>query len=82
MIRLFSTRAAGVVCRALARAAGVRRPDVSWRLVTPITFDNSVAALDLDERRAHASRSGAARPRAMTAGRSSSCTGATSRREL
>ena len=52
MIRLFSTRAAGVACRALARTAGVRRPDVSWRLVTPLTFDNSVAVLDLDERRA------------------------------
>jgi hypothetical protein len=52
VIKLFSTRAAGVACRALARAAGVRRPDVSWKLVTPITFDNSVAALELDERRA------------------------------
>jgi hypothetical protein len=31
----------------------VRRPDVSWRLVSPVTFDNSVAVLDLDERRAH-----------------------------
>jgi hypothetical protein len=30
----------------------VRRPDASWRLVTPVTFDNSVAVLDLDERRA------------------------------
>ncbi len=52
VIRLFSTRAAGVACRALARSAGVRRPDVSWQLVTPITFDNSVAVLELDERRA------------------------------
>ena len=25
---------------------------MSWKLVTPITFDNSVAALELDERRA------------------------------
>ena len=24
----------------------------SWRLVSPVTFDNSVAVLDLDERRA------------------------------
>ena len=52
VIRLFATRAAGTACRALARAAGVRRPDVSWRLVTPLTFDNSVAVLELDERRA------------------------------
>jgi hypothetical protein len=26
---------------------------VSWRLVSPVTFDNSVAALEMDERRAH-----------------------------
>jgi PhoD-like phosphatase len=52
VIKIFSTRAAGVMCRALARAAGVRRPDVSWRLVTPLTFDNSIAVLVLDERRA------------------------------
>ena len=52
VVKLFSTRAAGVACRALARSAGVRRPDVSWRLVSPVTFDNSVAVLDLDERRA------------------------------
>jgi PhoD-like phosphatase len=52
VVRLFSTRLAGVLCRALARSAGVRRPDVSWRLVSPVTFDNSVAALELDERRA------------------------------
>jgi hypothetical protein len=52
VIRIFSTRAAGVACRALAWAAGVRRPDVSWRLVTPLTFDNSIAVMTLDERRA------------------------------
>jgi hypothetical protein len=52
VIRLLSTRAAGVICRALARSAGVRRPDVSWQLVSPVTFDNSVAVLDLSERRA------------------------------
>jgi hypothetical protein len=52
VVKLFSTRAAGIFCRALARTAGVRRPDVSWQLVTPVTFDNSVAVLDLDERRA------------------------------
>ena len=53
VVRLFSTRAAGVACRALARSAGVRRPDVSWRLVSPMTFDNSVALLELNERHAH-----------------------------
>ena len=50
VIRLCSTRAAGVVARALARSAGVRRPDASWRLVSPLTFDNSIAVLELDER--------------------------------
>jgi PhoD-like phosphatase len=55
VIRLFSTGASRVVCRALARAARVRRPDVEWRLVSPVTFDNSVAVLDLDERSARLS---------------------------
>jgi hypothetical protein len=53
VIKLLSTRLSGVIGRALARSAGVRRPDVSWRLVSPVTFENSVAVLDLDERRAH-----------------------------
>jgi PhoD-like phosphatase len=52
VIKLLATRAAGVVSRALARCAGVRRADVRWKLVTPLTFDNSVAVLELDERRA------------------------------
>jgi hypothetical protein len=52
VIKLLSTRAAGVATRALARAAGVQRSDASWRLVSPVTFDNSVAVLELDERQA------------------------------
>jgi hypothetical protein len=52
VVKLFSTRGAGFISRALARAAGVRRPDVSWKLVSPVTFDNSIAVLDLNERRA------------------------------
>jgi hypothetical protein len=52
VIKLLSTRASGVAGRALARAAGVRRTDVTWQLVSPVTFDNSVAVLELDERRA------------------------------
>jgi len=52
VVRLFSTRAAGVACRVLARSARVPRPDATWRLVSPLTFDNSVAVLELDERRA------------------------------
>jgi hypothetical protein len=51
-IRLLQTRPARAICRRLARAAGVAPPDAVWRIVTPVTFDNSVAALELDERRA------------------------------
>ena len=53
VIKLMSTRLAGIAARALARSAGVEKPDVSWRLVSPMTFDNSIAVLQLDERRAH-----------------------------
>ena len=52
VIRLLRTRPVALLCRGLARTVGVRRPDVSWRFITPVTFDNSVAVLDLDERRA------------------------------
>jgi PhoD-like phosphatase len=51
-IRLLQSRAARVLCRALARSAGVEPPSAEWRLVTPVTFENSIAAIDLDERRA------------------------------
>lgn len=52
VIKLMGTRLAGLAARALARSAGVKPPDASWRLVTPLTFDNSIAVLQLDERRA------------------------------
>jgi hypothetical protein len=55
VIRMLGTRPAIVLARALARLAGVRRPGVTWRLVTPVTFENSVATLVLDERRARVS---------------------------
>jgi hypothetical protein len=51
VVRLLGARWATSVCRALARSAGVRRPDAAWRIVTTVTFDNSVAVLQLDERR-------------------------------
>jgi hypothetical protein len=54
-IRLLQSRAARVLCRALARSAGVEPPSAEWRLVTPVTFENSIAAIDLDERRARVS---------------------------
>ncbi|HET6551720.1 MAG TPA: alkaline phosphatase family protein, partial [Solirubrobacter sp.] len=47
------TRAAGAVMRALARAAGVRDPDVRWRLAHDQPwFNNQVAWLELEGRRA------------------------------
>jgi hypothetical protein len=52
VVRLLRTRPATVVCRWLARSAGVKPSAVDWRLVTPVTFDNSVAVLELDERNA------------------------------
>ena len=54
-IHLMQTTPVRAICRRLARAADVAPPDASWRFVTPLTFDNSVAALDLDERRARVS---------------------------
>jgi hypothetical protein len=51
-IRVLQSRAARAVCAALARRAGVARPDAEWKLVTPLTFENSIAVLEIDERRA------------------------------
>ena len=51
-IRLLQTRPVTALCRALARSAGIVAPDASWRIVTPVTYDNSIATLQLDERRA------------------------------
>jgi hypothetical protein len=52
VIRLLGTRPAAWMAGVLARAVGVRRPDVTWSLTSPVTFENSVALMDLDERRA------------------------------
>lgn len=38
--------------RSLARAAGARDPDIRWRLVEGPFFDNQVATITLDDRRA------------------------------
>ena len=40
------------VTRRLARAAGVADPDIRWRIAEDPTFDNQVATLELDGRRA------------------------------
>ncbi len=52
-IRAGWTRAAGAVARALARAAAVPDPEIGWRLAHDEPwFDNQVAMLELEGRRA------------------------------
>jgi hypothetical protein len=60
VMRLLSRRPTAWVARALARSARVPPPGVRWRLLGSPTFDNSIAVLDVDGRRAQAtiSRSG------------------------
>jgi hypothetical protein len=52
IIRALGTRPAVALMRRLARAAGVEDPVVRWEMLSGPTFDNSVAVLQLDERRA------------------------------
>jgi hypothetical protein len=51
-IRFALTRASVAIGRALARAAGARQPDLHWRFVEGPFFDNQVATIELEERRA------------------------------
>jgi hypothetical protein len=51
-IRFALTRTGGAIARGLARAAGARDPEIRWRLVEGPFFDNQVATITLDERRA------------------------------
>ena len=51
-IKFSGTAAARRLARALARAAGVSDPAARWRFVEPATFDNQLATIDLDGRRA------------------------------
>jgi PhoD-like phosphatase len=51
-IRLGITRAAGAIGRGLARAAGVEGEPLTWEITDGPWFDNQVATLDLDGRRA------------------------------
>jgi hypothetical protein len=52
IVRLMRTRGAATVTRWLARAAGVGRPEADWRFLSSVTFDNSIAVMELDERAA------------------------------
>ena len=54
VIRLGTKRPMELVARAVARAAGVREPDMRWRLAggREPWFDNQVGTLELDGRRA------------------------------
>jgi hypothetical protein len=46
--RAGDTRLARILTRGLARSAGVKLPEVEWRLVQEPTFDNQFATLDFD----------------------------------
>lgn len=52
MLRAALSPWATVVARGLARAAGVVEPPVRWRMAEPPTFQNQIATLSLDGRRA------------------------------
>jgi hypothetical protein len=52
IVRLMRTRGAALAARWLARAAGLRRPEAHWQLLSEVTFDNSIAVLELNERAA------------------------------
>jgi hypothetical protein len=51
-IRILWRRETAAITRALARAAGVPRPDLDWRLLEGPYFDNQVASLTLEGRSA------------------------------
>jgi PhoD-like phosphatase len=52
MIRLGLSRPGVAFARRLARAAGAREPEIRWRFVEGPFFDNQVATIELDGRRA------------------------------
>ena len=52
IMRTLASRPAELVGRLMARAAGVPDPPVRWRYNQDPTFDNQVATIDLDGRRA------------------------------
>ncbi len=52
IMRTLASRGAQVVGHAFARAAGVADPPIQWRYTQDPTFDNQVATIELDGRRA------------------------------
>ena len=52
VVRILFSRAAGVITRGMALAAGVRAPKAEWRVISGPTFENSLGLIDLDERNA------------------------------
>jgi hypothetical protein len=51
-VAVMRSRAAALVSRGLARTAGIRRPRADWQFLSSVTYDNSIAVLELDERAA------------------------------
>jgi hypothetical protein len=47
VVRAGARKPTALLTRALARAAGVPRPEIRWRLAQPPTFDNQFATLEL-----------------------------------
>jgi phosphodiesterase/alkaline phosphatase D-like protein len=52
MMKVAAARPVELLTRALAHAAGMRDPDVRWRLVTGQAFDNQVSTLEWEGRQA------------------------------
>jgi hypothetical protein len=51
-VKLASSRPVGVLTKALAKRAGVREPEMGWRMDCPPAFDNQIATLDWNGRQA------------------------------
>ena len=52
VVRFNCTRTAGAIGRALAQSAGVRAPEIDWRLCEGPTFDNQIATIDWEDKHA------------------------------
>ena len=52
IVKVGASTGAELLTRTLARTAGVREPEIRWRLPQEPTFDNQIATLELDGRSA------------------------------